>query len=227
VTALARPLLRDVNAPTSALQLYDEALRATATGREHTLQLCDDQGRCQPMPLHAWHAPGLPGDQALLDRCRGATLDVGCGPGRLTAALTARSLPALGIDISAAAVELTRRRGGPALRVSVFGPLPAEGRWNTVLLADGNIGIGGDPGALLRRSRALLTAGGRVVLELDAIATTESQRIQLWADARRSEFFDWARVGPGAIADLAATSGLTCQDIADEEGRWFSVLTRA
>ena len=41
--------------------------------------------------------------------------------------------------------------GGPALVRSVFETLPGEGRWDTVLLMDGNIGIGGDPAALLGR----------------------------------------------------------------------------
>ena len=42
------------------------------------------------------------------------------------------------------------RRGGAALRRDVFAPLPGEGRWYTALLADGNVGIGGDPVALLQ-----------------------------------------------------------------------------
>ena len=54
-------------------------------------------------------------------------------------------------------------------------PMPGEGRWDTVLLADGNIGIGGAPVALLRRTadfnwhretaRALLRHAPVVVLD--------------------------------------------------------------
>ena len=44
----------------------------------------------------------------------------------------------------------TRARGGSALLRDVFRTLPAEGRWRTLLLADGNIGIGADPVALLQ-----------------------------------------------------------------------------
>ena len=86
----------------------------------------------------------------MLARCEAPVLDVGCGPGRLVGALNARGVPALGIDISARAVEQARGRGAMALRRAVEQPVPAEGRWGTVLLADGNIGIGGDPAALLR-----------------------------------------------------------------------------
>lgn len=208
--------------PVSALQLYDEGIRATAAGRPAPLQLCDDNGHCQPLPLRAWCAESLPGDDALLDRCAGTTLDVGCGPGRLTAALGTR---ALGIDISAEAVALTRRRGGAALLASVFGPLPAEAHWDTVLLADGNIGIGGDPAVLLRRCRDLLGPRGRIVVELDPASVTGARRIQLLLGGRRSEFFDWATVGAGAIDSLAAEAGLHSQSIAKEGDRWFSVLT--
>ena len=66
-----------------------------------------------------------------------------------------------------------RGAAGPAARChgaccrSVFQPVPGEGGWDTVLLADGNIGIGGDPVALLTRCRELLAPAGRVLVELD------------------------------------------------------------
>lgn len=43
---------------------------------------------------------------------------------------------------------------------------PAKGGWGHVLLADGNIGIGGDPAALLRRTVSLLRPDGTVLVEL-------------------------------------------------------------
>jgi SAM-dependent methyltransferase len=211
---------------TSALQLYDEGLRAVVAGRAVPVQLCDDRGRCTPLALHSWCADQVTGDGALLDRCAGPTLDVGCGPGRLTSALTARGLPALGIDISRAAVRLTRRRGASALRASVFDRLPAEGRWDTVLLADGNIGIGGDPHGLLRRISALLAPAGRIVVELDPLPVTDVRRVRLRLQGRQSEYFPWARVAAADIAAIAAETALTCATTTSEEGRWCSVLTR-
>ena len=95
-------------------------------------------------------------------------LDVGCGPGRIVAALTDHGRLALGIDIAEHAVALTRGRGTNALRRNVFDPLPGEGRWATVLLLDGNVGIGGDLDALLRAGDAPCsrrTAG--VIVEID------------------------------------------------------------
>ena len=86
------------------------------------------------------------------DLCTGPTIDLGCGPGRLVARLVERGVPALGVDQSATAVGLARRSGAPALRRDVFEPLPGTGRWQTVLLADGNVGLGGDPWRVLRRA---------------------------------------------------------------------------
>jgi Methyltransferase domain len=116
----------------------------------------------------AWCRDHLAGDATLLDRCVGSVLDVGCGPGRLTAALNTRGNRALGIDTSAAAVRLARRRGANAVRRDVFDPVPGNGRWRHVLLADGNIGIGGDPLRLLRRCRELLEPGGHLHAEVTA-----------------------------------------------------------
>ncbi|MFB9332053.1 methyltransferase domain-containing protein, partial [Actinoplanes octamycinicus] len=127
----------------AALAIYDRALTRAAAGARSPLILRGDSGRETRVDAGAWCDDHRPGDTGLLDRCRGATLDVGCGPGRLTAALLRLGRAALGIDVSAAAVRLARARGATALRRDVFAPLPGQGRWEHLLLADGNLGIGG------------------------------------------------------------------------------------
>ena len=97
-------------------------------------------------------------DQDLLDRSPGAVLDAGCGPGRLVIELGRQGRQAVGLDTSRVAVRLARSGGATALCRSIFDPAPGEGRWDTVLLADGNVGIGGDPAALLARCRDLIGA---------------------------------------------------------------------
>ncbi len=116
--------------------------------------------------VQAGPRPECPGDRSLLDRCRGPALDVGSGPGRLTVALAERGVPVLGIDIRPGAVAAARSAGALVMLRDVFGRVPGAGRWMTVLLADGTIGIGGDPAALLRRAGELLAPQGRALVEL-------------------------------------------------------------
>ncbi|MBO0706067.1 MAG: class I SAM-dependent methyltransferase, partial [Candidatus Dormibacteraeota bacterium] len=141
-------------------ELYSRALASQAQPEiEHA------DGRRSPLRVDDWlHA--RPGDASIVERCRGATLDVGSGPGRLTVALAERGVPVLGIDVTPYAVEFARTAGALTLLRDVFEHVPGAGRWMTVLLADGNIGIGGDPAALLRRVAELLTPRGRAIVEI-------------------------------------------------------------
>jgi SAM-dependent methyltransferase len=175
-------------------------------------------GGRRPLPLFgaSWRGPADEGDELLLGSCAGPTLDVGCGPGRLTAALTARNVPALGIDSSALAVRLTRARGAPAVCRSVYDDVPGRGHWQTILLADGNIGIGGDPTSLLARCAELLTANGRILVDLDPQATgVDRWTATVEVDGRRGAPFPWATIGPDAIRQLAEHAGVQVHR------RWF------
>jgi SAM-dependent methyltransferase len=181
--------------------------------------------RPQPLPVDIWAADADPADEVLLDQCRGTTLDVGCGPGRMSLQLARRGHPVLGIDVTDAAVEAARTRGALAMVRDVFGPLPAEGRWDTVLLADGNIGIGGDPAALLARVTDLVAPGGRVVADLGAPGTGIRRRwLRLETPAGLSAPFRWALVGADAIGHLAVSAGLALDGLHVYRGRWFAVL---
>lgn len=179
------------------------------------------------LPVHDWVRPVSHADRALLSHCRGATLDVGCGPGRMSAHLAESGHVVLGVDIVREAVEQARRRGVAALRRNVFETLPGEGRWDTVLLADGNIGIGGAPLRLLRRASQLLNGAGRVVCDLAAPGTgVRHHDARLVTDLKRSRPFPWAQVGPEAVGGIAADAGLSLAHLGDHHGRWYAVLVR-
>ncbi|RCG28739.1 methyltransferase domain-containing protein [Sphaerisporangium album] len=190
-------------------------------------------GRVEPLRAARWREP-IDGDHAMLARCSGPTLDVGSGPGRLTVALTRRGVPALGIDVTPHAVRLTRESGGAALCRDVFAPVPGTGRWATLLLADGNIGIGADPVALLRRARRLLRPGGEVVAELEPPGVpSRVDRVRLRVDPGRPDggnrpdvgcWFGWARVSVTDIARLAHAGGFPMVHHWQEAGRWFASL---
>jgi SAM-dependent methyltransferase len=208
------------------LTVYDHALRDAAAGRRAVLTLVDDTGRASTLDPAAWCRSRLPGDGRLLHRCSGATLDVGCGPGRLTAALLQQGVPALGIDVSAAAVALARRRGAPALRRDVFAAVPGHGRWRHLLLADGNIGIGGDPVALLWRCRELVAPGGRVHAELaPAGSRSWAGPAVLHREGAGAAPLRWAAVAADDLAAVAGAAALRIVARWTEAGRCFATLT--
>ena len=199
----------------------------TATPVPPTVVLRADTGEALELDLGRWHDPATDEEADLLDTVDGPVIDLGCGPGRLVVRLASQRVPALGVDSSPSAISLARMRGATVLQRDIFGPLPGEGRWGTVLLFDGNVGIGGDPVRLLRRCRQLTGGQGEVMAEIQPPGTGW-RRHTAWfeRDGRRSESFAWAVVGADAIAGLAADAGLELAALAPTpSGRWFARLT--
>ncbi|MCB5907495.1 methyltransferase domain-containing protein [Streptomyces pinistramenti] len=202
---------------------YTDALRR---GRG-PLFLRRTDGWLLPLDVERWCADPDRADLSALHRCQGSVLDIGCGPGRLVAALAARGRRALGIDVSEAAVAHALRLGGTALLRSVFESLPGEGRWGTALLIDGNLGIGGDPVALLTRIAGLLAPDGLLIVETAPIDVDE--RVNVHVDDGRGapgRAFPWARLGAPALLRYAHRLGWrpTAQWAVD--GRPFVALRR-
>jgi SAM-dependent methyltransferase len=172
-------------------------------------RLVRDDGVEVDLAVRRWRRGAHGEDRWLLDRCAGPAIDLGCGPGRLVAALGARGVPALGVDSSRVAQRQCLRRRTPMVRRDLFGPLPGEGTWEHVLLADGNIGIGGDPLRLLRRAARLLAPSGTVLVETDPVpdALWRGTACVLTA-AGAGAPLPWACAGADALGRLAATAGL-------------------
>ena len=204
-----------------AIALYEEAMHEQA----EALLLRTADGRALPLQVSRWCGAPDAIDEGMLRHCRGPVLDVGCGPGRLTVALTKRGIPVLGVDISPAAVARVRQAGAPALQRSVFDKLPGQRRWATVLLADGNIGIGGLPARLLYRCAQLLAPGGQILVEAEPGNVDE--QLSAWLehpDGRQGPVFPWARMGTAALRRAAADAGLHVTGQWQHAGRAFSCL---
>jgi SAM-dependent methyltransferase len=202
--------------------LYERALVGERCWIRHR------DGSVQRLPVHDWLG-GLRSDRrfdrAVLARCDGPTIDLGCGPGRLVADLTRRGVPALGVDQSATAVALARHSGAPALRRDVFDALPGTGRWHTVLLADGNIGLGGDPLHILRRASQLLRRGGVCLAEFDSAPIgMRYQWLRLESAHTVGPWFKWAAVGIDSAERVASDAGLAISAVLPIRDRTLASL---
>jgi SAM-dependent methyltransferase len=183
-----------------------------------------DGGRL-PLPSHRWTRPATGADRRLLARAVGPVLDVGCGPGRHVTELAARGRLALGIDISVPALEMARRAGAPVLHRSVFDRIPGAGRWGTALLLDGNVGIGGDPVALLRRVASLLRPGGLLLVEMDETdGAGDCGAVRFETPSGAGPWFRWSTVGHQRAQPLAAEAGLALEELWADDGRRFARL---
>jgi hypothetical protein len=83
-----------------------------------------------------------------------------------------------------------------------------------VLLADGNIGIGGDPRRVLHRAGELLRSGGRCVAEFEGATTgIVSHWVRLESSRTIGPWFRWATVGIEGARQLADQVGLNITDV--------------
>ncbi|MDQ2837960.1 MAG: class I SAM-dependent methyltransferase [Actinomycetota bacterium] len=202
-----------------ALAPYEGALQQASS-----LSLLSVDGRVLPLAIQRYLADADPVDRTVLDKCLPPVLDVGCGPGRIVHALSAAGVPALGVDIADLAVALTQRRGAIALIRSVFERVPGEGRWPTVLVLDGNIGIGGDVTGLLRRLADLMAPGGSVIVEASTSEFDADEVLEVrfsTKDEVHGPQFPWAVVGATALIKHAERAALAVADYWSAGGRVF------
>jgi SAM-dependent methyltransferase len=208
---------------------YARALRRSDTGALFLHEIHSGElGDSATMDFAKWNADADATDLSLLRAVTGPVLDIGCGPGRMVRAAMDLGLSVLGIDVSPTAVELANELGLSVLERSVFDTLPCEGQWQTALLVDGNIGIGGDVPAMLTRCRDLLAPAGEIVVELHSDPTRHHTFTGTLVDAHgaQSAVFPWAEVGLDRLVEMAEPVGLQLTQAWELAGRSFCRLAR-
>lgn len=214
----------------AAIDLYGSELLRSASRAESAggLRVVDEAGNKLPFAMRRYLEAPSEEEQGVLARAVGPVLDIGCGPGRHVVELGRRGVVAVGVDISPMAVHLARTRGATVIEGSIFDRLPGAGSWGSGLLLDGNIGIGGAPGELLRRVRGLLSPRGIVLVEVEGPGVpTGTLRVRLESERTRSRWFPWARMSAEALPAIASQAGFAVHEQWHAGGRWFATLKRA
>ena len=182
----------------------------------------DHSGICQlrsecgvAIDLHIDRYLGQPSraERRFLRSVAGPVVDIGCGPGRAAAYLREQGTVALGLDASARLADLARANGALCVNQNVFDPVPFEGRWHSVLLLDGNIGIGGDPRKMLGRLSEIVESGGRAYVEVDAVGPTQQLIVREHRHGSVGAPFAWAVLSMTGIDDLIADSEWRCHAV--------------
>jgi SAM-dependent methyltransferase len=206
-----------------ALTVYEDALVGAPEGDE-TLHAVGEDGSRRRLPVGRWLGTPDAAEETLLERATGPVLDIGCGVGRHVVALRLRGVRAVGVEISAVAAAIARERGAEVIHASAF-DRPTASEWRTILLLDGNIGIGGDATRLLRRAATLLLPRGAVLVELEAPASAPRvQRVRLEGARVTSSWVPWHFVGYDEIDPLATSAGFEVIERWRAGDRWFAQL---
>ncbi len=193
------------------------------TQAPYSLCLRDERGVVVADNCQRWLGEAAADDERLLDQAVGPVLDIGCGPGRHVLALARRGVDCLGIDVTPSAVRLARSRGATVIQASIFGPVPRAGIWETGLLLDGNIGIGGDPVALLIRVASVLGPRARILVELGSPGTSGGPELaRVEHDAFIGPWFGWTVVEAAGIEVITVRAGLELERLWSAGDRWFA-----
>lgn len=208
-----------------ALSVYEDALLGSTEGAG-ALHAVGDDGLRRTLPLARWLGTPDAAEDAVLGRAVGPVLDIGCGVGRHVVALRLRGVRAVGVEVSPVAAAIARERGAKVIVASVF-EQPTTSDWQTALLLDGNIGIGGDAERLMRRTAALLAPAGRILVELEPPAgASRARRVRLEGERAVSRWMPWHFVAAEEIDELAGAAGLAVHERWQAGDRWFAQLCR-
>ncbi|MBQ2123498.1 MAG: methyltransferase domain-containing protein, partial [Bacteroidaceae bacterium] len=185
-----------------------------------------------------------PIEQTAIEQSSGRTLDVGAGAGCHTLELQTHGINVTAIDISTLAVETMLKRGVEDARAVDFFEMPAEERFDTILMLMNGTGIAGtlnNLGKIFERLDLLLADGGQLLIDSSDLRyifededgtfdPTEFDHYYGEVDYRmvygnlRSEKFDWLYADFDTLKQYAERMGYEATIV--YEGENFDYLAR-
>ncbi|MBO3744106.1 class I SAM-dependent methyltransferase [Actinoplanes flavus] len=185
-----------------------------------------------------------PFDHRALRFCRGRVLDVGVGAGRSAVELQRRGIAVTGLDTSAGAIEVARKRG---LRDTVLNTVDefsrASVRYDTFLLLGNNLGLIEGPErapAFLAALARLAAPGARIVAQgTDPYGTTDPVQVAYHQENRArgrfggqlrirlryrdvaSDWFDYLNCSVDELEELLKGTAWRLKSIDDQDHPYY------
>ncbi len=167
-------------------------------------------------------------EKEALKLSKGKILDVGCGTCKYIPYLMKRG-KVLGIDISAYNIRIGRETGLRNVRTADIFKFKKKEKYDTILLLQNNIGIGGTlprTMELLKVLRGLLKPDG--IILTDARATKKkfiSKTITLSWKGKRSQSFQWAYFSRSYLRKLCDEAGLNIKVLDNTHSSYLAKIT--
>jgi SAM-dependent methyltransferase len=196
-------------------------------------------------PFRRWH----PLDRQAMRFVRGRVLDVGCGGGRVCLHLQERGREVVGIDISAGAVEVCRRRGVRDVRLcSVDDVDESLGIFDTTVMLGNNFGLFASAAKakrLLRRFHRLTSERGRIVAATRDVYRTDDPAHLAYHERNRSRgrmsgqirirvryrdhatpWFDYLMVSRPELEDLLDGTGWRLDRVLESDDTYIAIIDK-
>jgi SAM-dependent methyltransferase len=230
---------------------YGQMLLAALEGRDAVEIVERDDGfieanpgpRAYLAPFRKWH----PLDRQAMRFVRGRALDVGCGGGRVCLHLQERGQEVLGIDISAGAVEVCRRRGVRDVRLCSIDDVDESlGVFDTIVMLGNNFGLFASAAKakrLLRRFHRLTSERGRIVAATRDVYRTDDPdhlayqernrsrgrmsgqiRIRVRYRAQATPWFDYLMVSQAELRGLLDGTGWQLERVLESGDIYIAII---
>lgn len=202
----------------------------------------------QPEDFFLPHGAWLWWERDAIANATGAVLDLGAGAGRHSLYLQGLGHRVTAVDASPGCVSVCRAQGVADVRLADINEIRPDGRWDTVLLMCGNLGLGGDwdPTRRLLRVLVEMTRPGGCLIgdsvdptseDPDDIAYEERNRrsgyhrghvkLRLHYGDLVTPWWHQLNLPPTAIEELVEGTGWTLEEMMGDEEGYAVVLRRS